>query len=583
MINFSSLAYNSQFSSGVNGWAVRSSVDNFTSNIGSPTSGTAVTLSTISLAAAAYQGITTAITFRVYAWGATVTTSTFSINDFVFNGNVFVTPPTATFTKTNVSVCGGTDDGSIILTPSGTGPFTYSWTGETGSNHTPFTAGNTATLTGLPIGYYNVTITDANLNTATITGIHVEYAFSVYITNSGGTSSGCSNTGSIILYGNAGVQPYTFSLNGTTYQQGNTFINLAAGPYTAYVKDAAGCVSTKAITVNAVPAIVVSPYARTASSCANDGSIEIYRTGGVPPYSYSLDNVTYQVSNIYPNLAAGPYTAYVKDAAGCTGSQAVTVIQGDALAVTQNHTNTSTCVNDGTIQLNASGGVAPYTYSLDDNNYQTSNSFTDLSANTYTGWVKDSKGCKGSLNITINLNPINVTAYARPASDCASSDGSIQLFRTGGAGPYTYSLDGNNYQSSTIFTNLAPDFYVGYVKDSRTCVGQLIDIMVGPEICLSRSAANRNNKGSQLKVQQNSALKIQAYPNPTATKFMLRLEGFSNDKVAIIVTDIMGRKIYEAAGTGKQQYGFGNNFKAGLYNVQVIQGNEKKSIKLVKE
>ena len=45
----------------------------------------------------------------------------------------------------------------------------------------------------------------------------------------------------------------------------------------------------------------------------------------------------------------------------------------------------------------------------------------------------------------------------------------------------------------------------------------------------------------------------------------------------------MGRKIYQAEGNGKQQYKFGNNFNPGLYNVQVIQGNEKKSIKLVKE
>ena len=582
-IDFSSFVYTGQASAnGPVSFAFRSSVDGFIANIGTPTA----TGTTISLSGGAYQGITTPITFRLYGFAAINATGTFSVNSFIFNGNVFVAPPTATFTKTNVSVCGGTNDGTITVTPGGTGPFTYSWTGETGSNHTPFTAGNVSSLTGLPIGYYNVTVTDGNLNTVTITGIHVEYAFSVYITNNGSISSACGNTGSIILYGNAGVLPYTYSLTGLngSYVSNNTFTNLAAGPYTAYVKDGAGCVSTKAITVAAAAPIVVSPFVRPASSCANDGSIEIYRSGGIAPYTYSLDNITYQLSNKFLNLAAALYTAYVKDSKGCVASQTANVTQGAGLTLTANKTNTSTCVNDGTIQLNASGGVPPYTYSLDDGvTYQPGNSFNGLSANSYPAKVKDSKGCTGSLNVTINLNQILVTASATPASSCVAADGKIQLFRTGGTGPYTYSLDGNTYQASGLFTNLPPDYYVGYVKDSKTCVGQLIDILVGPEICLTRPVTGKNNTNNTVKIEVNSSLKVQAYPNPTATEFVLKLDGYTNDKVAIIVTDIMGRKIYQATGSGKQQYRFGNNFNTGLYNVQVIQGTDKKSIRLVKE
>jgi hypothetical protein len=594
-IDFSSFAFNSQISSltGPNAWAVRSSLDGFTANIGSPTSATAVTLSTISLSAATYQGITSAITFRIYGWGATSATSTFSINDFVFNGNVFVAPPTATFTKTNVSVCGGTNDGTITVTPGGTGPFSYSWTGVTGSGNpatTPFpNPGNVSSLTGLPIGYYNVTITDGNLNTVTITGIHIQYAFSVYITNSGSISSACGNTGSIILYGNAGVLPYSYSLTSSTgpWQTSNTFTGLAAGSYTAFVKDGAGCVNSKSITVNAAAPIVVSPFVRAASSCAPDGSIEIYKTGGIPPFSYSLDDITYQsVTNKYLNLAAGPYTAYVKDSKGCISSAPVTVAQGVGISVTANKTNTSTCANDGTIQLNPTGGVPPYMYSIDDGlNYQSLNYFSGLSANTYPAKVKDSKGCTGTLNVTINLNSIGVTAYAAPSSTCVSNNGSIQLFRTGGTGPYTYSLDGNFYQPGGLFSNLPPDYYTGYVKDSKGCIGQLIDILVGPESCLARPTTANRNISREIAGEQPKAgtLKIHAYPNPSAAEFMLTLDGYSTDKISVLVTDVMGRKVYQATGTGKQLYKFGNDFHAGLYNVQVIRGIEKQSIKVIKE
>ena len=78
-------------------------------------------------------------------------------------------------------------------------------------------------------------------------------------------------------------------------------------------------------------------------------------------------------------------------------------------------------------------------------------------------------------------------------------------------------------------------------------------------------------------------MKINAYPNPTANEFILSLEGYSNDNINITVTDIMGRKIYQAAGNGKQLYKFGKDFSSGLYNVQVVQGNDKKSIRIVKQ
>ena len=333
--------------------------------------------------------------------------------------------PTASFTSTNVSACGASPDGTIAITPAGgTAPYDYAWTGVIGSGNpatTPYpNPGDVAAVNGLTIGYYNVTVSDALGCQVSINNMHIQYAFSAYITNNGSISSACGNTGSIILYANAGVQPYTFSLDGTTFTSNNTFTNLAAATYTAYVKDGAGCVITKTIQVNAAAPIVVNPFVRGASSCAADGSIEIYRTGGIPPYSYSLDGTTYQVSNKFLNLAAGPYTTYVKDSKGCVGSQAATVTQGAALGVNVNKTNTSTCVNDGTIQVMPNGGMPPYSYSINGGTYQSSNAFSGLVAGNYAISVKDYRGCTGAINVTINLNTIVVTASASPASTSPS-------------------------------------------------------------------------------------------------------------------------------------------------------------------
>ncbi len=400
-----------------------------------------------------------------------------------------VLPLTATYIKTNVSVCGNGADGFISVTPTGgTAPYTFSWTGTTGiGGIIPFSAGNVSAINNLLIGYYDVDITDANLNTFTITGIHVAYAFAIFISNNGGISSGCGNTGSIILYGNSGIRPYTHSLDGVTYYVNNTFINLAAGNYTAYMKDAAGCVSTKSITVAAAAPIVVDPFIISASSCANDGAVELYRTGGIPPYTYSLNNITYTSNNSFTGLAGGTVvTGWVKDSKGCIGSlPGITIPQGTGLVVSMLRSNSSTCAIDGTIQFNVSGGIPPYTYSLNNVSFQSGNSFSGLAAGHYFGYVKDSRGCRGSAATTIGLNPIIVNATVTNATSCAANNGTIQVFQTGGIGPFTYSLDGNDYQVSNTFTGLPHGTYSVYVKDSKVCIGVNDDIVVGPN-CPSR-------------------------------------------------------------------------------------------------
>ena len=492
-----------------------------------------------------------------------------------------------TITKNNVSACVAAN-GSITVTPSGgSGVYNYSWTGLTGLGATtPYTAGNVSTISGLDIGYYNVTITDANgCGVETISNIHIQYAFSVVVTNSGSTTSACGNNGTIILYGNAGVQPYTYSIDGTTYQSSNLFTGMAAGTYTGYIKDAAGCVGTKPnIVIAAAAPIVVNPFVRNASSCGNDGSIEIYRTGGIPPYSYSLDGVTYQASNVFSGLAAGAYTAYVKDSKDCVGSASATVGQGAALSLSILKTNTSTCTNDGTIRITVSGGIAPFTYSLDGISYQSSNLFAGLAAGSYTAYAKDSKGCTGQTNVTLNLNTIIVTSYVVQGSSCVSNNGSIQLFRTGGVGPYTYSLDGNTYQSSTIFSNLAPGTYDGYVKDSKGCIGLQSGIVINGE-CLPPLAQGvfTKTKVNAVPSTESGMLDVQVFPNPSATSFLLRMHGYNDEKLMVKVTDMAGRIVYQAVGNGKQLFSFGDNFNAGIYVLQVTQGKRKQQVKIIKE
>ncbi|MEW4923180.1 T9SS type A sorting domain-containing protein [Algibacter sp. 2305UL17-15] len=84
-IDFVSFVYTGQASgTGPTNFVFRSSLDGYTANIGTPTAGG----TTINLSSSTYQNITSAITFRFYGWGASSPIGTYSINDFIFNGNV---------------------------------------------------------------------------------------------------------------------------------------------------------------------------------------------------------------------------------------------------------------------------------------------------------------------------------------------------------------------------------------------------------------------------------------------------------------------------------------------------------------
>jgi hypothetical protein len=59
---------------------------------------------------------------------------------------------------------------------------------------------------------------------------------------------------------------------------------------------------------------------------------------------------------------------------------------------------------DGEIEVTATGGTGPYTYSIDGGAFGASNTFTNLCSGTYVITVKDSEGNEGSLSVTIVEN-----------------------------------------------------------------------------------------------------------------------------------------------------------------------------------
>jgi len=161
-INFTDFIYTAQASASAGmSFAFRSSVDSYVADIGTPTA----TGATISLTGASYQGITSAITFRLYAWGAGSGSNTFSVNSFEFNGTTTCSSNTVTtgaitgapFTVTCPST---TASGTVAFTSAGTfiagNVYTAQLSNAAGSFASPTNIGTVTSTTNS--GTINITI-----------------------------------------------------------------------------------------------------------------------------------------------------------------------------------------------------------------------------------------------------------------------------------------------------------------------------------------------------------------------------------------------------------------------------------------
>ena len=152
---------------------------------------------------------------------------------------------------------------------------------------------------------------------------------------------------------------------------------------------------------------LTSPAQITVSATVMGNQISVNASGGTGTYFYSIDGVNFQSSNVFPNLQSGQYTILVKDTNGCSKFENATIsnILGAEVTVTA-----ASCVGsaDGKLTVtNIDGGISPYSYSINGNDFQSSNQLTNLVAGTYSVYVKDSSGAGKEIGTyTIDDGPV---------------------------------------------------------------------------------------------------------------------------------------------------------------------------------
>lgn len=385
--------------------------------------------------------------------------------------------------------CGG-NDGTITATATGgTSPYQFSIDGVN------FQISNV--FSGLATGLYTITLKDANGFTATTTIFVPETCINV---NAIVTDATCgNNNGKITASASAsnGTAPYQYSIDGVNFQSSNIFNGLAPGTYTVTAKDNSGETGTKSLTVFNIQGPQINTTITPTTCSNNDGSISITGTGGTLPFSFSLNGNPYQANNVFANLTPATYTAFVKDANGCIASQVVTIISNCPVP-TLTVSNETCSSRNGSISISVSGGIAPYQYSLDGVNFQTSNVFIGLQAGTYTVTAKDSWNTVNSASATISNICPSVSATVTNGI-CSTANASITAIGSNGNSPYQYSIDGINFQSSGIFSGLTTGPYTITIKDANgltNTTNAAVNNFPGPSInTITTPATCLNNNG----------------------------------------------------------------------------------------
>ncbi|HET7117821.1 MAG TPA: gliding motility-associated C-terminal domain-containing protein [Hanamia sp.] len=293
----------------------------------------------------------------------------------------------------------------------------------------------------------------------------------LYITSQDATCG--YGSGSIIVQVANGIPPYTFTLteNGFTDPPQNTgnFPVVGAGIATITVTDSTGAIATADVVIKDIfPGPVVVPTYQTQTPTNINrygGEVTMYPTGGTPPYSYSMDLIHFQTSNVFSNLSAGIYQLYAKDANGCIGINEFFVIggSGDGAGFIGGGYE---CANDGHLTIKSFGSNGPYQYSIDSVNYQSSEDFYNLGPGVLHTYIKDNKGNVQIIGFNFAQNCALNLKYIAVDAACGQNDGSMTITGANGTPPYSYTIDGINYQSSNVFNNLASGNYYVTVKDA---------------------------------------------------------------------------------------------------------------------
>ncbi len=472
-------------------------------------------------------------------WTCTVTDANSCSTTRTFN----ITQPTAIISnvasQNNIS-CNGGSNGAASVTPAtgGTGPYTYNWTPGNP------TGDGTVAVTGLTLGTWTCTVTDANSCVTTqsfnITqpGILTSSSSATPILCNGGNST-------VTVNGSGGTAPYT----GT-----GTFTVTVGGPYSYTITDANGCTSTTTISLTEPSAISVSVVSVDATCFGGaDGSINLTVTGGTGPFTFDWNSGMYNTEDL-TGLIAGTYVGLLTDANGCTDGGTVVINEPTAVVATlTTATNPTSCGGtNGSIDITISGGTPGYTFLW--NTSATTEDLTGIAAGAYNCTVTDTHGCTTQIGTSLSDPNAPIVTLAIVVDTVCTADGAYTL---SGGSPAGGVYSGTAVTAGSFNPSVASagmNFISYTYTDINGCTGSNTDSIYVDACTGVHANANKSNNFTLM-------------PNPNNGTFTLQLN--TTQVADLMIYDAMGQLVSKqnVQPYVLQQLNISN---AGVYLIAVI-------------
>ncbi|KGO87937.1 hypothetical protein Q764_12390 [Flavobacterium suncheonense GH29-5 = DSM 17707] len=291
----------------------------------------------------------------------------------------------------------------------------------------------------------------------------------------------------------------------------------------------------------------------------------------------------------------------VTDAGGNTANCSFTVTRAPALTAESVNTNSELYYGYSSDQssvftVTPSGGKAPYAIEITMNRALKCNQVNDSGDESWVGGaggVTINNGClafpstvsgipkstktisSGSYSVTVNLmDDAEITATVTDADGCVVT-----------TSKHILADDVRCFAGNSGRAKIAICHKTGNTKNPCTsiCVD---DNAVAEHIAhgdfLGKCTSNCMDPNG-VRIVEGAGFNVKVYPNPSNSIFNLEIENGSDAKVIIEIFDISGRRIKQLNITDTPAIAFGEEFPRGVYLVNVQQGENNKTIRVVKE
>lgn len=349
-----------------------------------------------------------------------------------------------------------------------------------------------------------------------------------------------------------------------------------SGQYSVTVTNVNGCVDSDTIDVTATPAPNVTP-ALTHVTCGggSNGAIDITITNSIGPFSYVWSDAAGSTTEDISGLSGGLYSVTITDSSttsNCSYVETFQITEPTPLFANVNGTNPSCDGTDGSVDLNTSGGTAPYTYLWSDTNATTTEDLLNVAGGAYTVTVTDANGCTSTATANVSApTPITVTVDSI-YPEILAIQGGIDITATGGTGNFQYYW--NTGATTADVSGLVAGTYTLTVTDLNTGCQVVINNIVVPY------------QLPDMVDELPNVARFELFPNPTNGQVWINLELGVAQTVELSILNITGQVLQQFQPNDQlvQKYSVDmSEYPAGVYLARFIVGRQVRTVKVIVE